>query len=114
MDIDEFKRRFGLKVQSHRRRRQMTQEELADQVQRSTDTISNIERGVSSTRIETAFRIAEVLGVPVLDLFDVEDAPAERERRQLIESLLNLVEGEDGVKTLLRVKERATVGKPED
>lgn len=96
MDIDEFKRQFGLRVQSHRRRRQMTQEELAEQIERSPDTISNIERGVSSTRIETAFRIAEVLGVPVVEFFDVApDAPVDRQRRELVEKLLGLVGRED-------------------
>lgn len=92
MDIAEFKRLFGQKVQSYRRQRNLTQEEMAERIQRSTDTVSNIERGVSSTRIETAFRIAEVLGVPLVEFFDVETvAAADRERRQLIRKLLDVV-----------------------
>lgn len=116
MDIDEFKRQFGQRVQSHRRRRQMTQEELAEKIHRSTDTVSNVERGVSSTRIETAFRIAEALDVPVMDFFDVTvTAPTDRERRQLVERLVDLISGEDSdtleaviaqAQILLQVKRR--------
>ena len=92
MDIDTFKRQFGLRIQSHRRRHHLTQEDLAERINRSTDTVSNIERGVSSTRIETAFHIAEVLGVPLIELFDVGQAgPVDRERRQLIERLLERI-----------------------
>ena len=96
MDIDDFKRQFGLRVQSFRKRQRLTQEELAERIGRSTDTVSNIERGLNSTRIETVFRIAEVLEVPFIDLFDVDQIQtADRERRALIEKLLNLISGEE-------------------
>lgn len=114
MDIDEFKRRFGLRIQSQRKRCHLTQEDLAEQINRSTDTVSNIERGVSSTRIETAFHIAEVLGVPLAELFDIGQTEGlNRERRQLIGQLLEMIGEEDGdvlaaiivqVETLLKVK----------
>ena len=96
MDLDEFKRLFGLRVQSFRRRRHLTQEDLAEKVGRSVDTLSNLERGVSSTRIETAFRLAEVLGIEMAELFDVRAADGvDRESRQLIERLVDLVAGQD-------------------
>lgn len=77
MEIDEFKRRFGARVQTLRRQRGMTQEQLAEAIGKSTDTVSNIETGRLSTRIDTALRIAQVLKVNVADLFDTED---ERQR----------------------------------
>ena len=92
----------------------LTQEELAERIGRSVDTVSNLERGASSTRIETAFRIADALGVGILDLFDVGPAEApDRERRQMIEQLVEMVSREDAgtmaavvaqVEILLRVK----------
>ncbi len=95
MDIDTFKRLFGQRVQTFRRRRQLTQEDLAERIGRSVDMVSNVERGVSSTRIETAFRIAEILGVGLPELFDVGPAVGmERERRELIDRLVELVSGE--------------------
>lgn len=120
MEIDEFKRQFGQRVQNHRRRCSMTQEDLAEKIQRSTDTISNIERGVSSTRIETAFRIAEVLGVPVAEFFEIDaGTPLDRERQELLEKLVDLVGREDidilaaviaQAEILLRVKNRELRG----
>jgi transcriptional regulator with XRE-family HTH domain len=96
MDIEDFKRRFGMRVQNARRRRDLTQEQLAEQIQRTADTVSLIERGAASTRIETAYRIAEVLGVPLSNLFEIDvEAPADRERRQLIERLVDLIKTED-------------------
>ena len=96
MDIIEFKRQFGLRIQSYRRRSHLTQEELAERIGRSTDTVSNIERGVTSTRIETAFHIAEVLGVPFIEIFDIRHAAAtNRERQQLVEQLLELIDTQD-------------------
>lgn len=96
MDIGDFKRRFGMRVQSARRRRDLTQEQLAELIQRTADTVSLIERGAASTRIETAYRIADVLNVPLSSLFDVDDdLPADRERRQLVERLVDLVKAEN-------------------
>lgn len=95
MDIGEFKRRFGMRVQSARHRRHLTQEELAEQIQRTADTVSLIERGVTSTKIETAYRIAEVLDIRLYSLFEVDDGtPSDRERRQLIERIVDLVKTE--------------------
>jgi transcriptional regulator with XRE-family HTH domain len=96
MDIEDFKRRFGMRVQTARRRRDLTQEQLAEQIQRTADTVSLIERGAASTRIETAFRIAEVLDVPLSSLFEIDEmVPTDRERRQMIERLVDLVKSED-------------------
>jgi transcriptional regulator with XRE-family HTH domain len=95
MDVADFKRSFGQRIQHFRRRREMTQEELADRVERSPETISNIERGNSSTRIETAVRIAQALDVAVVELFDVEiTADLDHERREAVELLVDLVKGE--------------------
>lgn len=114
MDIEEFKRLFGLRVQTFRRQQKLTQEALAEKIDRSVDTVSNLERGVSSTRIETAFRLAEALNVNILDLFDVNPANVtDRERRQTIDRLISLVSSEDAetvaavisqVEILLKVK----------
>lgn len=95
MDLAEFKRSLGLRIQHFRRRREMTQEELAERVERSPETISNIERGNSSTRIETAFRIAVALDVSLIELFDVEiGAAPDHERREALQQLLDLVRNE--------------------
>ena len=69
MDAEELKQRFGKRVQMLRRQRNMTQEKLAEAIDRSTDTVSNIETGRLSTRIDTAMKLAQTLGVSLSELF---------------------------------------------
>ena len=94
MDVEELKQRFGRRVQALRRMRHMTQEQLAEAIDRSTDTVSNIETGRLSTRIDTAMRLAQTLGVSLSELFDIGDpAPApDTEYRLALERLMQLVE----------------------
>lgn len=74
MDSGELKRRFGKHVQGLREAKGLTQEQLADRIGRSVDTVGNIERGVNATRIEIAYLIATELGVRLPDLFTFEKA----------------------------------------
>ncbi len=118
MEIAEVRRAFGKRIQTLRKRQRLTQEELAQQIGKSADTISNIERGFSSTRIETAVAIADKLGTTLSDLFDFQAIPsAEREARRLTNELLELIRPLDAptieaitaqVEIMLRVKERAS------
>jgi len=90
MDAEELKRRFGKRVQGLREAKGLTQEQLADRIGRSVDTVGNIERGVNATRIEVAYQIAVELGVTLPDLFAFQPAtalsqPAVLALRQLIE-----------------------------
>ena len=89
MDGAELKRRFGRKVQELRDAKGLTQDQLAARIGRSVDTVGNIERGVNATRIETAYQLAQVLGVRLPDLFDLEDElnSVERERREIMRAV---------------------------
>lgn len=64
--------RFGLKVQYYRKLQGLTQEAFADRIGKSWSFVAKIESptrafGVS---METLFRIAEALEVPVSKLFE--------------------------------------------
>lgn len=87
MGTDELKRSFGGRVQALREARGLTQEQLAERIERSVDTVSNIERGANSTRIEVAWRIAEVLGVSLPELFEFGEVDPDRQRRRQINAL---------------------------
>jgi len=49
----------------------MTQQELADRVGVTRQTILSIERGRYNPSVGLALRISEVFGVPVEDLFEI-------------------------------------------
>lgn len=96
MGIDEFRRQFGLNVQRLRRHKGMSQEALAEAIGRSTDTVSNIERGIGFPRLDTAFSIAEALDVPLIALFDVGPArPLDRRKRKHLDELIELLSSAD-------------------
>ena len=64
--------RFGLKVQYYRKLQGLTQEAFADKIGKSWSFVAKIE---SPTRVfgvsmETLFKIAEVLEVPISKLFE--------------------------------------------
>ena len=56
-------------------RGEMTQQELADRIGVTRQTIIAIEQGRYSTSLEAAFRIARVFGAPLEEVFQYEDQP---------------------------------------
>ncbi|MDB5409003.1 MAG: putative transcriptional regulator [Rhodospirillales bacterium] len=61
-------RQIGLRVRAYRIEQKLTQEQLAERIDRSVETISNLERGVSVPSEATLNRLAKILGVSVEDL----------------------------------------------
>ena len=72
--INEF-RLLGLTIAYYRKLRGLTQAELAEATNLSRTHISNIEapNGNTSISLNKLFDIADVLEVPVKDLFDFRD-----------------------------------------
>ncbi len=52
---------------------EMTQQELADRVGLTRQTIIAVEQGRYAPSLEAAFKIARVFGVPLEDVFQYED-----------------------------------------
>ena len=76
-DYSEHYRRIGLKVAYYRRLRGITQEELANAINKSATLIRNIEAPNQKTRsyysITVLFNISDVLKVPLYNFFtDIE------------------------------------------
>lgn len=67
---DDLKRRIGRRVRALREIRNLTQEQLAEAIERSVETIGNIERGKTLVSLDALERIAQVLQVPISDFFD--------------------------------------------
>ena len=64
--------RFGGLVQAHRRRRGMTQEELAEKAGVSKDLIAKVETGLTGARYQNIQAIADALSVDAAELFTGE------------------------------------------
>lgn len=69
-------------IRAHRfARGEMTQQELADHVGVTRQTINAIEGNKYSPSLEVAFRIAQVFSVPLEDVFRYEPPMARRQSR---------------------------------
>lgn len=78
--MGQLKIKFGKRVQALRMEAEVTQEQLADAAGLTVESISNIERGIYGPKFDNLEKIAKVLGVPVKELFEFDDAPSSRRR----------------------------------
>lgn len=69
----QLKKQFGKRVQQLRFARKMTQEQLAEQVGITIESISNIERGIYGPSFDTLEKLAIALRVPVQSLFAFDE-----------------------------------------
>ena len=87
---------FGKQVRVYRKSRRMTQKQLAAAAGKTVDTVSNIERGTYSTNIDTAYRIANAVGVELWELLRFPALSAEEEKkRHLLDRFLDLINTKD-------------------
>lgn len=62
---------FGANLRHYRKAKRLTQADLADKVELSTEMISKIERGIAAPSFSTIERLSEILGVPEVVFFGV-------------------------------------------
>lgn len=67
------KKRLGNRIRVLRISRELSQENMADELKLSTGAYSNIERGVTDLTVTRLYRIAEILHANVIDLLDSTD-----------------------------------------
>ena len=75
-------RDIGANIRRARTRRHLTQDDLAQTVHTTRQTISNYETGRSRPDVETLQRLADALGVELTELLD-ETPPADARRAAL-------------------------------
>jgi transcriptional regulator with XRE-family HTH domain len=110
MEQASIRQHFGKQVQYLRRFNKLTQEQLAEKTELSVDTISNVERGLSSSRLETIDSLAKALSVSPVELFQFE-GPAEHHSssRKDVQRLVKLISQcpKDRLPKLIAIVEQA-------
>ena len=71
-------RDIGANIRRARVRRKLTQDDLAQKVHTTRQTISNYETGRSRPDVETLQRLADALGIELTELLDREPSPDTR------------------------------------
>ena len=102
----DIKKKFGVKLFQLRSKSGMTQDQLAEKANLSIDSIRRIEKGSWSPSFDSLERIADALGVDLVELFRFEG----KEYRALAEA------GPEAIKLweLLRGKKRDKIKKVYD
>lgn len=84
----DIRKRVGLRIRAARREHGLSQSELAAKLERSIDTVSAIERGISLPNLETLEGLARVLNVPLRDFFDFEGQSQTPKQEKAVAELL--------------------------
>lgn len=70
---------FGSRVRTLRKKRDLTQEKLAEAADLSVNFISFVERGIKSPSLASMERIAQALNVPIMELFNFSEEELEKD-----------------------------------
>jgi transcriptional regulator with XRE-family HTH domain len=70
--IEKYKA-LGLNVSYYRRKRELTQEQLAELLSIERNHVSNVELARAGVSLDVIFHMADVLEVPVHKLFEFRD-----------------------------------------
>lgn len=70
--MNDLKSNFGKRLRKLRRQRDLTQEQLAESIQISVESVSNMERGIYAPSFETLEKLSRAFGLPVKDFFDFD------------------------------------------
>lgn len=68
--MSQLKIEFGKRLQKLRKQANLTQEQLADKIDLTVESVSNIERGIHGPIFDNLEKIAKVLNTDVKSLFD--------------------------------------------
>lgn len=88
---EQLKQNIGLRVKAARTQKGLTQAQLAEAIDKAFETISNIERGKTAPNFSTLADIANVLGLPMREFFDVDEEDLADARQRLLMQLNTMV-----------------------
>lgn len=83
---EEFNQRFGRLLQLARKKKSISQDEMAEKIGMSKGHISAVERGVCKASVELLMLYCEVLKITPNDVFSIKADGIIIELRQLLES----------------------------
>lgn len=68
-----LKKEFGKRLQRLRKYKGFTQAQLAEAIEMSIETVSNMERGINGPSFDTLEKLSKVLKTPVHEFFLFEE-----------------------------------------
>lgn len=111
---EQLKQNIGLRVKAARTQKGLTQAQLAEAIDKAFETISNIERGKTAPNFSTLADIANVLGLPMREFFELEDAALTDARQRLLMQLNTMISQMDDRQLQLLLKLGQVLQEDED
>lgn len=71
--MSSLKIQFGKRLRTLRKRAGLTQDQLAESINVSVETVSNMERGIHGPKFDNLEKIANVMGLEVKTLFNFNE-----------------------------------------
>lgn len=71
------------KIRELRKSMKLTQSQFAERVGLSVDSIGKIERGINTPTIDTLYRIASGVKIPIEDLISPKEMPSEKSSKAI-------------------------------
>ena len=106
-DTQNIKKSFGNRIRHYRTLKGLTQSQLANAIGKTEETVSNIERGLNSTKLEVIDEIAKALSVDIMELFNFneESRIKDKEKFASIKEVLAILNEKDKkyINALLKV-----------
>lgn len=85
---------IGKIIQKLRKDKNLTQEELAERIDLSTNYLSKVERGLSVLNVEAFLKMADVLDFSLEDFGIKADTKIDKSKKELIQRILSSSEKE--------------------
>ncbi len=89
------KKLFGIRIKELRKKRGLTQENLSEKMDISTNYVSSTERGTENPTFDVLIKYAIALNVEMWELFDFQHQAGLRELKAELNNLLKEVDNEN-------------------
>lgn len=85
------KKEIGKIIQNYRKQKGLTQDELAEKVDISTNYLSKVERGINILNTETFLKMANILSFSLEDFgVEIKSDNANKEQQELLTKILSI------------------------
>lgn len=82
-------KKLGLRIKELRKKRNLTQEELGESSEMNSKHLSEVERGIVNISVQSLAKVAESLGVSLIELLDIEHQKSREELQAEIAKLVS-------------------------
>ncbi len=97
------KKLMGLRIKELRKRKGLSQEEVAEKAETSPNYVSRMERGTENPTLDMLIKISEALEVDMWELFDFKHQESSKALKEILWKIAGEIQDEDKLKIAVRL-----------